>query len=85
MKRLSGLKLLDEREGIGSAAQKGDRVVYTMRLYLNRGDEVPLNEKQAEHAPKETIRIQDGVTLIDRTSHSAAEKSSPVWNTHYWK
>ncbi|OQW31312.1 MAG: hypothetical protein A4E19_20290 [Nitrospira sp. SG-bin1] len=67
MKRLSGLKLLDEREGVGPAAQKDDRVVYTMRLYLNKGKEVPLNEKQAEHAPKETIRMQYGVTLIDRT------------------
>jgi hypothetical protein len=38
-----------------------------MGLHLNRGDEVPLNEKQAEHLPQELVRIQDGVTLIDRT------------------
>jgi FKBP-type peptidyl-prolyl cis-trans isomerase len=67
MKRLSGLTLLDEREGDGRVAQKGDRVVYNMRLYLNKGDEVLLNEKQAEHVLKEKIRSQDGVTLIDRT------------------
>ena len=67
MKRLSGLTLLEEREGAGQVAQKGDHAVYNVRLYLNKGDEVLLNEKQAEYAPKEKIRIQDGVTLIDRT------------------
>lgn len=67
MKRLSGLTLLDEREGDGCVAQIEDRVVYNVRLYLNKGDEVLLNEKQADHVPKEKIRIQDGVTLIDRT------------------
>ncbi|MGQ0555345.1 MAG: FKBP-type peptidyl-prolyl cis-trans isomerase [Nitrospiraceae bacterium] len=67
MKWLSGLTLLDEREGAGQVAQKGDHVVYNMRLYLNKGDEVLLNEKQAEYVPKEKLRIQDGVTLIDRT------------------
>jgi FKBP-type peptidyl-prolyl cis-trans isomerase len=67
MNRLSGLKLLEEREGEGREAQKGDRVVYNCRLFLNKGDEVPLNAKQEEHVPKEMIRVVDGVTLIDRT------------------
>lgn len=67
MKRLSGVTLLDEREGDGRVAQIDDRVVYNVRLYLNKGDEVLLNEKQVEHVSKEKIRIQDGVTLIDRT------------------
>jgi FKBP-type peptidyl-prolyl cis-trans isomerase (trigger factor) len=67
MKRLGGLTLLDERGGAGQVAQKGDHVVYNVRLYLNKGDEVLLNEKQAEYVPREKIRIQDGVTLIDRT------------------
>lgn len=67
MKRLSGLTLLDEREGDGRVVLKGDRVVNSMRLYQNKGDEVLLNEKQVEHVLKEKIRSQDGVTLIDRT------------------
>jgi FKBP-type peptidyl-prolyl cis-trans isomerase len=67
MKRISGLKLLDEREGEGPSAQKGDRVMFHMRLYLNKGDEVPLNETQASHLPKDMIRIVDGVTFVDRT------------------
>jgi FKBP-type peptidyl-prolyl cis-trans isomerase len=66
MKRLSGLKLLEEREGEGMPTKKGDRVLFNMRLFLNKGDEVPLNETQAKHLPKEMIRVVDGVTLIDR-------------------
>ena len=67
MKRLSGLKLLEERAGEGVPANRGDRVLFTMRLFQNKGDEVLLNKTQAEHLPKEMIRVVDGVTLIDRT------------------
>ena len=67
MKNLSGFKLLEERDGAGTPANKGDRVLFNMRLFLNKGDEVPLNETQAKHLPKEMIRVVDGVTLIDRT------------------
>ena len=67
MERISGLKLLNERKGDGRVAEKADRVVYNTRIFLNQGNEVPLNEKQAEHLPKEMIRVEDGVTLIDRT------------------
>jgi FKBP-type peptidyl-prolyl cis-trans isomerase len=66
MKRITGLKLLDEREGDGPSAQKGDRVMFHTRLFLNRGDEIPLNETQAKHLPKDMIRIVDGVTFVDR-------------------
>ncbi|MCI0428732.1 MAG: FKBP-type peptidyl-prolyl cis-trans isomerase [Nitrospiraceae bacterium] len=48
-------------------ANKGDRVMFHMRLFLNKGDEVPLNETQAKHLPKEMIRVVDGLTFVDRT------------------
>ena len=67
MKRLSGLKLLEEREGAGTPANKGDRILFNMRLFLNKGTEVRLNDTQATHLPKEMIRVVDGATLIDRT------------------
>ena len=67
MKPLSGLKLLEEREGEGISANKGDRVLFHMRLFLNKGDEVPLNETQAQHLPKEMIRTVNGSTFVDRT------------------
>jgi FKBP-type peptidyl-prolyl cis-trans isomerase len=67
MKRNSGLKLLDEREGAGTPAKKGDRVVYNTRIFLNQGDEVPLNDLQAKQLPKEMVRVEAGVTFIDHT------------------
>lgn len=65
MKRISGLKLLEEREGAGTPAKKGDRVVYNARLFLNQGDEVLLNDIQAKQLPKEMVRVEGGVTFID--------------------
>lgn len=68
MKRLSGLKLLEEREGMGPPARKGDRVVYNSRLFLHKGDEVSLNAKQVEYLPKDMIRVEGGVTFVDHTT-----------------
>jgi FKBP-type peptidyl-prolyl cis-trans isomerase (trigger factor) len=67
MKRQRGVTQLEERGGEGRTAQKGDRVVFNLRLFLNKGDEVPLNEKQADYIPEERIRVLEGVNLIDRT------------------
>jgi len=75
MKRLSGIKLLEEREGEGRPTQKGDRVVYNIRLFLNKGEEVPLNAKQAEHLPKEMIRVEEGVKFIDHTTVVGSRQS----------
>jgi len=50
MKRLRGLKLLEEREGAGKHA--------------NKGVEAPLNAKQVEHLQKEMIRVEGGVTFV---------------------
>lgn len=60
-----GIKLLEEREGIGEPVKKGDRVVYNLKIFLHRGDEVPLNERQAEHLPGEMIRTVDGSCFVD--------------------
>ena len=67
MSRISGLKLLDEREGTGTPSKKGDRVVYNTRIFLNQGDEVPLNDLQSRQLPKEMVRVEAGVTFIDHT------------------
>jgi hypothetical protein len=68
MKRLSGLTLLEEREGTGTSANKGVRVVYNSRLFLNKGDEVPLNAKQVEHLPGDLVRVEGGITFVDHTT-----------------
>jgi FKBP-type peptidyl-prolyl cis-trans isomerase len=66
MKRLSGLKILAEREGEGQPAQKGDRVIYNCRIFLNKGDEVMLNARQADQLPKDMIRVVEGEHFVDR-------------------
>lgn len=65
MQRKRGIKLRDEREGQGAPAETGDRVVYNLKLFLNKGDEVPLNERQAEHLPPEIIRSVEGYHFVD--------------------
>ena len=65
MRLKSGIKLLDERHGAGEPAKKGDTVVYNWRLYRNKGDEIPLNEQQAEHLPDDLIRVVDGYRFVD--------------------
>jgi FKBP-type peptidyl-prolyl cis-trans isomerase len=68
MRLRSGIKLLDEREGSGDPAKKGDRVVYNVKMFLNKGDEVPLNEQQAEYLPATMIRNEDGYRFVDHTT-----------------
>jgi hypothetical protein len=65
-----GIKLLEEAPGTGRQAQKGDDVVYNLRIFLNKGDEVLLNEAQAERMPERLahmIRRVDGRPLINHT------------------
>ena len=63
-----GITLLAEVEGQGPSAASGDRVIFNMKLWLNRGDEVPLNSIQAPHLPEFMIRIVDGEKLVDHTA-----------------
>ena len=65
MKRMSGLKLLDEREGTGTSAKKGNLVVYNTRIFLNQGKEVSHNDIQAKQLPKDMVRVEAGFTFID--------------------
>jgi len=67
MKRMSGLKLLDEREGTGVPARKGDCIVYNVRIFLSQGDEVPLNDVQSKQSPIGLVRVEGGVTFVDHT------------------
>jgi FKBP-type peptidyl-prolyl cis-trans isomerase (trigger factor) len=55
-----GIELVEETEGVGKATKKGDRVVYNIRIFLNRGDEVPINENQAKHGLRADILRQEG-------------------------
>jgi len=63
-----GITLLAEEEGQGAPAVKGDRVIYNIKIWLNRGEEVPLNAIQAQHVPQQMIRDVAGEKLIDHTA-----------------
>jgi len=65
MRAKSGIKLLDDREGFGESAKKGDKVIYNVRIHLNKGEEVPLNERQAEFLPPTMLRNENGRRLVD--------------------
>ena len=65
MRLKSGIKLLDERAGFGLPAKKGDSVIYNLKIFLNKGDEVPLNQRQAEYLPAHMIRAVDGYQFVD--------------------
>ena len=67
MKLKSGIKLLDEREGNGEGAKKGDKVVYNLKIFLNKGQEVALNQRQAEYLPEPMIRREGDNCLVDHT------------------
>jgi len=67
MRVKSGIKLLDERAGAGNPAKKGDRVVYNLKIFLNKGDEVALNQRQSEYLPAGMIRTVDGYRFIDHS------------------
>src|SRR5689334_25077977 len=80
MKAKSGIKLLDELEGSGEAAKKGDKVVYNVRIHLNKGEEVPLNERQAENLPVNMLRTEKGRRLVDHEVILGKEEQSPESN-----
>jgi FKBP-type peptidyl-prolyl cis-trans isomerase len=57
---IPGLDALEECEGTGRAAQIGDTVVFDVRIYLNRGDEVPLG-KSGQRTKLGTRRVIAGI------------------------
>jgi hypothetical protein len=63
-----GIKLLEEREGEGNSAEKGDHLTYNMRIYLNKGDEVPINtHTNLDLLPRELVSSDEQGPLINHT------------------
>ena len=82
----SGLDLLAESEGTCEAAAKGDRVIYNLRIFLNQGDEVPMNERQLASIPEDhpsySVTVVEDRNLVNhcivlgkRQAIAAVEKS----------
>ncbi len=66
MKLESGIKLLEDVPGAGAVARKGDRVTYNLRLFLNQGEEVPLDELQKDQLSNDQLRVDGDREVIDR-------------------
>lgn len=65
MRLRSGIKLLEEREENGQPAKKGHRIIYNLKMFLNKGDEMPFNPRQAKYLPEKMIRTQNGYRFVD--------------------
>lgn len=61
-----GVELIEETPGTGTPAGKGDHVVYNVAIFLNRGEEVPINEEQVRHGlPAEILRREGDRIFVD--------------------
>ena len=69
MKLPSGLKIIENHGGSGPVAESGQTVVYNVRIFLNQGDEVPINDALIERGiPEDRIRRENDQILIDHIS-----------------
>ena len=69
MKLPSGLEILEEHEGSGPVAESGHKIIYNVRIFLNKGDEVPINEALARQGiADDRIRRENDQVLIDHIS-----------------
>lgn len=80
MKRLSGLRLLEEREGEGREAQRCDHLIYSSRMFLNKGEEVRIQEEQIRSLPKDVFRVVDNAVLTTQLGLITARRLL-AWNT----
>ena len=61
-----GIKLLEEIEGDGEPASKGDFVRFKLLAYLNKGEEIPINRIEVLDAwPDELILREDNNEFIN--------------------
>lgn len=66
MNKKTGIELVEDIEGAGAPAKKGDQVVYNIRIFLNKGDEVPINEKQiSQSLPADIIRREGNQVFVE--------------------
>ena len=44
------------------------RYTYNLRIFLNQGDEIPLDEVHREHLSNDQIRVEGGRDVVDRVA-----------------
>ncbi|OPY65798.1 MAG: FKBP-type peptidyl-prolyl cis-trans isomerase [Syntrophorhabdus sp. PtaU1.Bin002] len=69
MKIKKGIQLIDEVEGIGKAASKGDFLRFNIRAFLRKGEEIPINTIEDRAAwPEGSITKAGGAEFINFSS-----------------
>ena len=66
MKLESGIKPLEDVPGTRAEAPRSDRVTYNLRLFLNQGEEVPLDELQKDRLSNDQLRVGSDREVMDR-------------------
>ena len=64
----SGIRLLAVTEGTGRVAQRGDEVVYHLRGFLSRGEEIPINELPG--VPMDEVRRRNPAMLDEHDGYT---------------
>jgi len=73
------IKLLEELEGTGKAAEKGCYVTYNIRAYLNKGEEINVNYRNpAVEWPEGTVAHDKNGELINFTCLIGKRESFPA-------
>ena len=73
-----GIKLLQEIQGKGRPAEKGDQIVYNLKIFLNKGEEVPLNQIQSRNIPEEMTREEAGYLFVNHKTVLGSREPIPA-------
>ncbi len=74
MKIKPGIRLIEETPGAGQVAERGDSVIYNLRAFLSKGDEISINVLSDADRPNieknhpYTLNRQDGYEYINFTA-----------------
>lgn len=83
MKIKKGIRLLDETIGAGPMAEKGDNLIYNIRAFLNKGEEITintLNKDERERIKEQYHKIiheQDGYEFINFHAQLGRRQARP--------
>jgi hypothetical protein len=68
-----GIKLIEEREGAGPLAETGCHATYNLRIYLSKGDEIPINRRDSAVPGRDgNEELIDFVSVIGKREAFAA-------------
>jgi hypothetical protein len=70
-----GIRLLEEKTGDGCVAKLDDHLIFNLRIYLNRGEEIPINDLnepfhgQLNKYHLEKLTFEEGYEFVNFITH----------------